>query len=55
MSHRDTKGPMSGYWVIDLKNVVSGPATTIMMADQGADIIKRLHISGALGSSLEET
>ena len=42
------KGPLSGVKIVDLTAMVSGPTATMILGDQGADVIKIEPLEGEL-------
>ena len=51
-SATQTQGPLSGYRIIDLSQVLSGPAATMLLADQGAEVIKVEPLHGDITRKL---
>jgi crotonobetainyl-CoA:carnitine CoA-transferase CaiB-like acyl-CoA transferase len=45
-------GPLDGVRILDLTSMISGPIATMMLADQGADVIKVEPPGGDLVRSL---
>ena len=41
-------GPLKGVKVLDLTSMVSGPVGAMILADQGADVIKVEPVNGEL-------
>ena len=39
-------GPLSGFKILDMSRVLAGPAATVLLADQGADVIKVEPLDG---------
>ena len=33
-------GPLNGYRILDLTAMISGPLATMLLGDQGADVVK---------------
>jgi crotonobetainyl-CoA:carnitine CoA-transferase CaiB-like acyl-CoA transferase len=42
----ESGGPMAGFRIVDLTTMISGPFATMMLGDQGADVIKVEALTG---------
>ena len=39
-------GPLSGFKVLDMSRVLAGPVATVLLADQGAEVLKVEPVDG---------
>jgi crotonobetainyl-CoA:carnitine CoA-transferase CaiB-like acyl-CoA transferase len=51
-SQVENEGPLSGFRIVDLSQVLSGPAATMLLADQGAEVIKVESLHGDITRKL---
>ena len=42
-------GPLHGYRIVDLSQIVSGPMATLLLSDQGAEVLKVEPVDGQVG------
>ena len=54
MTKEQQLGPLAGVRIIDLTSMISGPVATMMLADQGADVIKVEALDGDLVRGAEQ-
>ena len=51
-SEQDDQGPLFGFRIVDLSQVLSGPTATMLLADQGAEVIKVEPLHGDITRNL---